>query len=81
MDRKRLKTPLEDALGRDDGGRMAKLEQWARQQFHRYYGDLATWRENRRRYAQEAQDVFAHRAGGGALDGTGGAEAGVSVAE
>lgn len=71
MSRKRLKTPLEDALGSDDGGRMVKLVQWARQQFHRYYGDLATWRENRRRYAQEAQDVFAHRAGGGALDGTG----------
>ncbi|WP_345739051.1 portal protein [Prosthecobacter algae] len=71
MNRKRRKSPLEDALGSDDGGRMVKLVQWARQQYETYHWDLTTWRENRRRYAQEAQDVFAHRAGAGAVDGTG----------
>lgn len=71
MKRKRHKSPLEDALGSDDGERTVKLVRWARLQYHTYYGDLTAWRENRRRYAQEAQDVFAHRGHGGTVDGTG----------
>ncbi len=69
--RKHYKTPFEDALAAADEGRTVRLVQWARQQYHTYHGDLATWRENRRRHAQEAQDVFAHRTSGQTPDGTG----------
>ncbi|TDU64114.1 hypothetical protein EI77_04298 [Prosthecobacter fusiformis] len=71
ISRKRHKSPLEDALEAGDGRRMVQLVQWARRQYETYHADLAMWRENRRRYAQEAQDVFAHRTGGEPMDGTG----------
>jgi hypothetical protein len=69
--RKRHKSPLEDALETGDGQRMVNLVQWARRQYETYHADLTQWRENRRRYAQEAQDVFSHRTGGVPMDGTG----------
>lgn len=69
--RKRHKSPLEDALETGDGQRMVNLVQWARRQYETYHADLSLWRENRRRYAQEAQDVFAHRTSGTPMDGTG----------
>lgn len=69
--RKRHKSPLEDALGTADGERTVQLVQWARQQYQTYHGDLTTWRENRRKYAQEAQDVFTHRANGQPTDSCG----------
>jgi len=59
--RKPRKTPLEDALGQGSGDRITQLVQWARRQQQEYYSSLSTWRENRRKYAQEAQDVFEHR--------------------
>lgn len=55
------KTPFEDALASDDTGKAERLVQWARNEFTKYHGDLGTWRENRRRYANEAADVFTHR--------------------
>ncbi len=67
---KRVKTPLEDALAQGDGDRTVKLVQWARQQYQQYHSDLTTWRENRRKYAQESQDVFTHREAGVTDPGT-----------
>lgn len=63
------KTALEDALAAANGDKTVVLVQFARQQFNTYMGDLGTWRENRRRYAQEAQDVFDHRVAGNTQDG------------
>lgn len=59
--RKRIKTPLEDALATDGGEKAVKLVQWARQQKDSYDTNLNTWRQNRIKYAQEAQDIFDHR--------------------
>lgn len=72
--RKRRKTPLEDALATDGGSKAVRLVQWAREQRVAYDAKLSLWRENRRRWAQEAQDIFDHRAEGrrrGAGDGGG----------
>lgn len=69
--RKRQRTPLEDAFGQGSGEIIVKLVNWARLQRDHYYKDLSQWRENRRKYAQEAQDVFEHRksiANGGGTD-------------
>lgn len=60
--RKRIKTPLEDALLSEGGTRAANLVQWARGQKNTYDTNLNTWRLNRIKYAQEAQDIFEHRA-------------------
>ncbi len=62
--RKRHKTPLEDALAADGGAKAVRLVQWARAQRTGYDAKLGLWRENRRRWAQEAQDIFDHRAEG-----------------
>jgi hypothetical protein len=60
--RKRVKTPLEDALAAEGGAKAVRLVQWARSQKAAYDAALTLWRENRRKYAQEAQDIFSHRA-------------------
>ena len=60
--RKRTKTPLEDALAAGGGTRAVRLVQWARQQKAQYDAGLVQWRANRLRWAQEAQDIFEHRA-------------------
>lgn len=60
--RKRIKTPLEDALATDGGTKAVSLVQWARKQKDSYDTNLNTWRQNRIKYAQEAQDIFDHRA-------------------
>lgn len=60
--RKRRKTALEDALASDGGAKAVRLVQWARAQKNGYDAKLTRWRENRRRWAQEAQDIFDHRA-------------------
>lgn len=59
--RKRKKTALEDALAADGGAKAVRLVQWARSQKNNYDTKLVTWRENRIKWAQEAQDVFIHR--------------------
>lgn len=78
--RKRRKTPLEDALASDGGSKAVRLVQWARTQRSAYDSKLSLWRENRRRWAQEAQDIFDHRAEGrrrGAGDGGAGSGRGI----
>lgn len=60
--RKKTKTPLEDSLAADGGQRAVRLVQWARQQKASYDASLVQWRANRLRWAQEAQDIFDHRA-------------------
>ncbi|WP_395741135.1 hypothetical protein [Prosthecobacter sp.] len=60
--RKRRKTPLEDALAAGGGTRAVRLVQWARTQKANYDAGLVQWRANRVKWAQEAQDVFEHRA-------------------
>jgi hypothetical protein len=60
--RKRKKTPLEDALAAAGGARAVRLVQWARTQKANYDAGLVQWRANRVKWAQEAQDVFEHRA-------------------
>ncbi|OYW74623.1 MAG: hypothetical protein B7Z37_16870 [Verrucomicrobia bacterium 12-59-8] len=60
--RKRKKTPLEDALAAGGGTRAVRLVQWARTQKAGYDAGLVQWRANRLRWAQEAQDIFEHRA-------------------
>lgn len=60
--RKRIKTPLEDALASGDGQKAVRLVQWARAQREAYDTQLGTWRANRVKWAQEAQDIFDHRA-------------------
>lgn len=60
--RKRNKTPLEDALAADGGSRAVRLVQWAREQKTNYDTALTKWRENRRVYAEQAQDIFTSRA-------------------
>lgn len=60
--RKRTKTPLEDALAADGGTRAVRLVQWARKQKAQYDAGLVQWRANRLKWAQEAQDIFDHRA-------------------
>ena len=60
--RKRRKTPLEDALAADGGTRAVRLVQWARKQKAQYDAGLVLWRANRLKWAQEAQDIFDHRA-------------------
>ena len=60
--RKKVKTPLEDALAAEGGAKAVKLVQWARSQKNSYDMGLAHWRANRVKWAQEAQDIFTHRA-------------------
>lgn len=60
--RKRTKTALEDALAADGGTRAVRLVQWARKQKAQYDAGLVQWRANRLKWAQEAQDIFDHRA-------------------
>lgn len=59
--RKVKRTALEDALAAGDGNRAVILVRWAREQFSNYQSNLISWRENRRRYEQEAADVFEWR--------------------
>jgi hypothetical protein len=59
--RKKAKTPLEDALAADGGRRAAQLVEWARADWNNCRSGLTTWRANRRKWAQEAQDIFKHR--------------------
>jgi len=60
--RKKKKTPLEDALAANGGAHAVRLVQWARKQRSDYDAGLVQWRANRLRWAQEAQDIFEHRA-------------------
>jgi hypothetical protein len=60
--RKKKKTPLEDALAAGGGSRAVRLVQWARTQKANYDAGLVTWRANRLKWSQEAQDIFDHRA-------------------
>jgi hypothetical protein len=60
--RKKTRTPLEDALAADGGASAVRLVQWARTQRTNYDTGLVQWRANRMKYAQEAADVFVHRA-------------------
>jgi hypothetical protein len=62
LQRKKTKTPLEDRLAAGDGSRAVRLVQWARTQKQAYDASLITWRANRIKWAQEAQDIFDHRA-------------------
>jgi hypothetical protein len=62
LDRKKKKTPLEDALLAQGGARAVRLVQWARKQRDDYNASLVLWRSNRLQWAQEAQDIFDHRA-------------------
>ena len=59
--KKCAKTPLEDALAADGGRRAAQLVEWARADWNNCRSGLTTWRTNRRKWAQEAMDVFKHR--------------------
>ena len=60
--RKRRKTPLEDALSIDGGEKIVRLVQWARTQRANYDAGLVEFRANRRKWSEEAQDIFSHRA-------------------
>lgn len=55
------KTPLEDALATANGEQTVALVRFARQQQNSYKTALFTWRENRKRWAEEAVDVFKWR--------------------
>ena len=60
--RKKKKTPLEDALAANGGSHAVRLVQWARKQKGEYDSGLVRWRANRLCWAEEAQDIFTHRA-------------------
>jgi hypothetical protein len=60
--RKKKQTPLEDALSANGGTRIVRLVQWARSQRANYDSGLIEFRSNRRKWSEEAQDIFAHRA-------------------
>lgn len=61
MQRKSTKTPLESLLAEQGGKRAVQIVEFARKQWQSYKSGLGTWRENRRRYEQEAADVFKWR--------------------
>lgn len=58
---KKGKSPFEDAMSEGSGQRVINLLRFARAQQSEYHSALTTWRANRLKYAQEAQDVFKHR--------------------
>lgn len=63
LDRKKVKTPLEDLLtAKDDDARALSLVRWAKNQRDEYLAQLTDWRQNRVKWLQEAQDSFKHRA-------------------
>jgi len=59
--RKSKLSPLEDALSAEQGKRAVQIVQFAREQWANYKASLSAWRENRRKWEQEAADVFKHR--------------------
>ena len=62
LDRKKVKTPLEDLLtAKDDDARALSLVRWAKNQRDEYLAQLTDWRQNRVKWLQEAQDSFQHR--------------------
>lgn len=65
LDRKKIKTPLEDLLTSpvkgQDNPRAAQLVRWAKNQRDTYMTHLDEWRRNRVNWLQESQDNFEHR--------------------